>query len=189
MTQLKYPECEAMIDIETLDTTNSSVVFQVAIVYFEPDTLNEVNKEIWTLDVDAQLAMGRTVSASTIAFHLGIPANALKCLTSKRAQHPSIFLQGLSKSLEIAKPKAIWAKGSFDFNILEDMYGQCDVPVPWKYYQERELRTLMKECGVSKGDVSHNALEDCYAQIIQLSSCRLKIKQLSSCDSTGVSDK
>lgn len=156
-----------MIDIETFNTTNDAVVFQVAVVIFNPDN-EDIWSDQWCLDVDEQLELGRTVNASTLAFRLGIPGNAKLCLESELLMTLSDLSGMLDLIFDEFNPETVWAKGNFDFNILEDLLGE----VPWKYYQCRELRTLMKECGVSKGDVAHTALEDCQAQIKQLKACR-----------------
>lgn len=160
--------CEAMIDIETLDTTNTSVVFQVAVVMFDKDyTL--IKRKSWNLNVDEQLTdLARTVSASTLAFHLKIPKNALAALNDKYPTSTFNFMLDLMEMFTEYKPVNVWSKGSFDFDILEDLL----VTVPWEFYQKRELRTLMAECKVPKGDVSHTAIEDCIAQINQLMQCR-----------------
>lgn len=162
---------EAMIDIETFDTTNEALVFQVGIVLFDKDHVITY-RQIWNLQFDEQFAAGRTVSASTVAFHLGIPKNAKASLENKYAVTMVEFADQLRVLCKEAKPKQFWAKGSFDFNILESMFKQVGRTVPWKFYQLRELRTLMSECGVKKGAVAHNALEDCVDQVARLVECR-----------------
>ena len=60
-----------------------------------------------------------------------------------------------------------WCQGPlFDYAILQNIYAQLKVPVPWNYWQIRDSRTLFslvpreneKRTGL------HNALEDCYFQ-------------------------
>ena len=91
-------EVEAMIDIETFDTTNESVVFQAAIVIFDKNH-GTVYQETWNLDIDEQLQAGRTVSASTMAFHLGIPANALSALKDRDIVSTAAFAADLIAAL------------------------------------------------------------------------------------------
>lgn len=158
---------EAMIDIETFDTKRTAVTFQVGLVMFDEQD-EPVFSHTWNLDIDEQLKLGRTMSASTIAFHLGIPGNAMTSL-SGITMSLSDFKRQLSDVFNTYKPSLVWSKGGFDFKILEDM--MCDNP-PWQFWQERELRTLMSECKVDKGDVSHTAIEDCIAQVKQLKQCR-----------------
>jgi hypothetical protein len=165
---------EAMADIETLDTKNSAVVFQIGLVIFEGGLLLEQFQ--WNLDIDQQLGRGRTVSASTLAFHLGIPTNLKDAIVKEDEIYcGAVVITALQEVIARYKIKNFWSKGSFDFNILESLFIDYQAATPWKYYQLRELRTLMQECNVPKGDVSHNALEDCLAQIKQLNACRAKI--------------
>ena len=169
--KVELPVVEAMIDIETFDVTHDAVVFQAAVIFFDKNH-SITYRELWNLNFDEQYAAGRDVSASTMIFHLGIPANAKAALQDKNKVTMTEFADHLLALFKDLKPKNTWAKGSFDFNILENMFKSIDRQVPWKFYQLRELRTLMSECGVKKGDVSHNALEDCVAQVAQLAECR-----------------
>lgn len=165
---------EAMIDIETLDTKNSAVVFQIGLVIFEGNTI--LQKCQWNLMIDQQLARGRTVSASTLAFHLSIPANLRMAIEMEDKTYcGAVAIGRIHDELASYTVKNFWSKGSFDFNILESLFKDFDESIPWKFYQLRELRTLMQECSIPKGDVSHNALEDCLNQIDQLNACRAKI--------------
>jgi len=169
------PVVEAMIDIETFDVTHDAVVFQAAVVFFTKD-FEIVYQELWNLNFDEQYAAGRDVSASTIAFHLGIPANAEKALRDPEAVTMKQFTAQLIHNFDTFNPRQVWSKGSFDFNILENLIAYVACKPPWKFYQLRELRTLMIECGVKKGDVKHNALEDCLDQVERLKECRKVIK-------------
>ena len=167
----KSSAVEAMIDIETFDTVRTAVTFQVGLVMFD-DQDEPVFSHTWNLNVDEQLKLGRTMSASTIAFHLGIPGNALDSLSGITVSL-SDFTKQITDVFDKYKPSFVWSKGSFDFNILEDIFLQLSNNArPWMFRQERELRTLMTECKVDKGDVSHTAIEDCIAQVKQLKQCR-----------------
>ncbi len=166
---------EAMIDIETFDIAHNALVFQIAVILFDKDHTISY-KEIWNLDFDEQVAAGRDISASTTAFHLKIPRNAIAALEDENRVTMNEFSDHLIAVFKRSKPTKIWAKGSFDFNILENLFKYTARKPPWKYYQCRELRTLMKECGVAKGDVSHTALEDCVAQLAKLEECRGVVK-------------
>jgi hypothetical protein len=165
---------EAMIDIETLDTKNSAVVFQIGLVIFKEE--KRLKERQWNLMIDQQLARGRTVSASTLAFHLGIPANLMGAIKQEDDIYcGGVAINGLKDEIASYEIKNFWAKGSLDFNILESLFSDYNEVVPWKFFQLRELRTLMSECKVPKGDVSHNALEDCLAQVEHLNECRFQI--------------
>jgi len=172
-----------MIDIETFDTANTAVVFQVGLILFDSATGRCVVEQLWHLDVAEQINRGRTINANTLHFWLDpkISSVAYSSLSSK-THHVSTsdFFAQLYYEIQDCndnKGCVVYAKGSFDFNILEDMYDGNYSQPPWKFYQCRDLRTLMKECGVPKQDVvTHNALDDCKHQVKQLMKCRKVIK-------------
>ena len=163
---------EAMIDIETFDTADTAVVFQIGLVLFGD---KPTRHSIWNLDVQSQIDAGRTISADTLKFWLD-PDISSVAQTSLRSPEPyRSALASLDEMLtgHVDEVGSIWAKGSFDFNVLESLYKQCGRLVPWEFYQCRDLRTLMKECDVPKhGNISHNALDDCQHQVLQLLECR-----------------
>ena len=61
-----------------------------------------------------------------------------------------------------------WCQGPlFDYAILQNLYGQMGVPVPWNYWQIRDSRTLFSLVPRDPSETRtglHNALEDCYFQ-------------------------
>lgn len=67
----------------------------------------------------------------------------------------------------IPKNAYVWAQGPvFDITILENAYKQCNVEIPWKFYNVRDVRTVLDICDICKEtQVSHNALDDCFQQI------------------------
>lgn len=173
---------EVMIDIETLDTAATAVIFQVAAVSFNSADGHIDGATCIDLDAQVQIGNGRTVSASTIGFWLNpeISGAAHTSFNSEVKKSVHALYQSLKLACEGAD--AIWAKGSFDFELLENLLRDYGYEVPWKYCQPRDLRTMMKECGVEKQKfVSHNALDDCKHQIKQLMECREVLKPASDC--------
>jgi exodeoxyribonuclease VIII len=74
----------------------------------------------------------------------------------------------------------IWGNGSsFDCGILGEAYKRCGMTPPWKFYMERDLRTIMDIGKVKMCDLpqygKHNAIYDCYRQIIGLQRAEKKI--------------
>ena len=162
---------EAMIDIETLDTANTAVIFQVGLVIF--DDMSVLEEIQWDLNVQEQINSGRTITADTLAFHLGIPDNLKNSLEGSTTSTTKAMID-LRETCRTFDIENYWSKGNFDFNLLEDLFGKNQVP--WTFFQQRELRTLMKEVDVKKGETTHNALQDCLDQLGQLRECRLIIK-------------
>lgn len=58
----------------------------------------------------------------------------------------------------------------FDLGLLENAYDKAMLSIPWKFYQERCVRTLVSFNPEIKNNLeftgtAHNALADCYHQI------------------------
>ena len=80
-----------------------------------------------------------------------------------------------------SKRICIWGNGSdFDISILGEAYKRCDIAIPWKYWLVRDLRTLLdigkiKMCDLPQTNL-HNALYDCYRQIIGFQRAMINLK-------------
>ena len=157
---------EAMVDIETLDTRGSSVVYQVGVIVFQGNDL--LYSKEYNMQLDQQLECNRTVSEDTLKFHLSAPQGLAISLNSLERTTVQELMNHL-KTANKFKPKYWWAKGSFDFDILEDLLNN---QVPWMWYQKMELRTLIRETGADKPEPSHSGLADCLIQLKQLQQCR-----------------
>jgi hypothetical protein len=63
----------------------------------------------------------------------------------------------------------VWAQGQdFDFPVLKHAFTVCGMEVPWKFWNQRDTRTvysLVPRHKLSKPVVAHNALQDCKNQI------------------------
>lgn len=75
----------------------------------------------------------------------------------------------------------IWGNGSsFDCTILGEAYKICEMDIPWKFWLERDLRTLLDLGDIKMCDLpqygKHNALYDCYRQIIGFQRAEEKLK-------------
>jgi hypothetical protein len=70
--------------------------------------------------------------------------------------------------------REVWSKGVFDTDILAAHFGMQQRIVPWRHYEVRDLRTLMKTCGVSGrlySQVAHEGLADALAEAKELKAC------------------
>lgn len=75
----------------------------------------------------------------------------------------------------------IWGNGSsFDCTILGEAYKRCNMEIPWKFWMERDLRTLMDIGNVKAYELpqiqKHHALFDCYRQILGFQKSEQNIK-------------
>lgn len=179
-----------MLDIETLDTKDSAVVLTIAAVKFNILTYELVDKLILLLNVDSQLSYGRTISSSTILFHLenNLRIDILKNVLNpkyERLPNPAEkyvnnfhCLVRLDEFIEASEtgvsPFIFWARGaSFDFTILKNLYQNFGREYPISHRKEMCLRPLLllsPETAKRTPDVgvAHEALSDCLYQICLL---------------------
>lgn len=165
-----------MIDIETLDTTASAVVIQIAAVAFDYNDkgqvkiLGEFDAKLHTSN---QIHDGRTISEDTVKFWLSSDKQQLLLgdLLRSPDDHYLTDLENFYRFCNTSKAQEYWSQGpTFDMIILEDMIKPADMP--WKFYQVRDLRTVQKFVGddakskkMKAENSNHNALDDCHSQI------------------------
>lgn len=173
-----------MVDIETLSTAVNAVILSVGAVEFDPIT-GKIEREFYReLRLDMQHT--RNISADTVHWWAKqlYENNATNILAKDNANktppHTVVFelaeffkcggLYGTTQPEEYENIE-VWAcDPDFDLAILGDLYRELNLPVPWKYWNTRSvrtIRTLNKIAGivVSKPTVTHNALEDCIRQV------------------------
>ena len=173
-----------MTDVETLDTATTAVVFQIGLVIFAENG-HILHRMVYNIDVTDQLDNHRTVSASTLKFWTDpkISEGIHHSMTSAR-RGTVATLALMTRLLDSYDISEYWSKGDFDYKILTHLYHHCELESPFTkpWFKLRELRTLMKECGVKPNrEVTHDALDDCMNQIDSLKECRNIIKHGTHC--------
>lgn len=188
---------EMMFDLETLDTEPSSIVLSVGAVTWETyadDTghlawrVPEHGTFMRTLDIQAQLDRGRTMSERTLLWWMQQDADAqAEAFASVRWPIHQVMQQFedfalRAKGLEV---NAFWASPStFDFPIWEDLSKMAGVSEPWHYRQVRDVRTVVAEASYSANShkptvpiagKAHQPVTDCLWQIDLLTAARNKI--------------
>lgn len=166
-----------MIDIETLNTKRDSAIISMGYLMFSRDKLGEMSKEkLVCIDPFSHEGYGtRSISWSTLKFHLSLPQETHQYLLEGNEVSLMKALTDLSSYIEKHQPQEIWANGiCFDITILEDCFEMMEVPIPWKFNQVRDARTIYKEAKITaehwsgahefaKGSL-HNPLVDCKVQ-------------------------
>ena len=175
---------DIMLDIETLATSPDSVILTFGAVKFNPfEAYQELDNGLYfRISVDEQLALGRRVDDSTVAWW-GTQNEQVR--EEALGENDRVSLQEFSKELNrfVVGADRIWAQGPvFDIVILENLYRQLAKPTPWPYYVIRDSRTLLKALGDTRqpGAMLHNALADCVsqAQAIQLAVKKYNLTEL-----------
>lgn len=169
-----------MIDLETMGNDTNSAIVSIGAVKFDPYT-GKTGDEFYTLvSLQDSLNKGLTVSGDTIEWWMKQSDAARNHLFDSWLKPVSLAtalfeLTGFIKNDNI--DYHIWAKSpSFDCAILKNAFKACDLPLPWDFRKELDVRTLiylmplLKKSGTfvdtadTKG-VAHNALDDCINQI------------------------
>lgn len=173
-----------MIDLETLDTKPSSTILTLGAVKFNPLTFDEPTQELYIkLDIDEQDRLGRTTSESTFQWWMKQDTKIQEEAFSEDGRTGiTDTLSQLSKYL--INSDVIWAHSyGFDMTILEDLYRQVKLPVPWNFWQIRDSRTLFallpEDPRKAMQTDLHNALADAYyqAKAVQVAYEQLGIKK------------
>jgi hypothetical protein len=173
-----------MIDLETLSTSPDAVILTLGAITFNqeeslPETLTDeflnsdrifYRKIIIQSCVDAGLNIDKETQMWWSKQDSNVRFESLEDETGRieLLQALEEFSIWISKnSIESSK---IWANSpSFDCVILKEAYKKFNLQVPWKFWLERDVRTIMDLGGITpyghKTHNKHNAVYDCYYQI------------------------
>ena len=169
-----------MIDLEGLATGPDTTILTIAAQAFDPFGTGYYDKHYYAR-VTLESQENRSIDDGTIAWWATQPEHAREEAFGEQDRIP------LDQALDelgrlVWHSKLIWAQGpTYDMNILEHAYKSYNKPLPWKYYQVRDSRTvfsLWPEQPIPP--TSHHALEDCRRQIGMLQNTLkyLNVKEL-----------
>ena len=181
MDVVTYPQLH--VDIETLSTETNAAIIQLGAAYF---TSKGAEPETFLVSVSADWyhnnAHGFHISESTLNWWEKQSDKAKESLKLNLTTSPATMLTMFNKWAEEvgfteAESATIWANSpSFDLAILRNMYAHYELPVPWKYYQERDVRTIVRtfhyqtplQQVFTKHRADHDALEQGYKTLVAL---------------------
>lgn len=162
-----------MVDIETLGNKSNSVITQIAAVQFDRET-GECGKQFdILLDIQDCVDQGLEMNVDTLMWWMRQDDAARAQFQSNEQrfslkQGLTLFREFISSCGEL---DGIWGNSArFDLGILSDGYDKVKMPIPWAYWQELDVRTLVsfkpevRKNTTFKG-VAHNAIDDCKHQI------------------------
>lgn len=162
-----------VLDIETLGVSQSAQVYEVGIIKsWGWPSASPLEERSWFLHGNDQ--KHRSVDPSTIGWmkSKGLMARL------EQARDTGTSVRHFYRELEpyLGDKPAIWTWGpQFDLSILESLFLDKNLSVPWRYDTPRDLRTLDSlytlMSGVGKRDtdnIPHDALGDCRLQLARL---------------------
>ena len=176
-----------VLDLETLGFRSTSAILSIGAVILDTETLDVGEKFYVMVTQRSCWEAGLTVDMSTITWWALQSDMAKTVLRSTSDEGDNGEATSLSNALlqltqfmaEHADPKAeVWGNGSdFDNAILANAYSAVRVDVPWKFWNNRCMRTLKsvvpKEVWsiVERKGLHHNALDDAIHQANIIAMC------------------
>ena len=169
-----------MIDLETLDVKPSAVILTVGAVKFNPQTISardELQELYMRVDINEQDKLNRSISENTVTWWQTQDEEVQnEAFTDEGRLQLSNVIEEINKF--VWNSGKVWSQGSFDINILENLYNSLDISPPWQYWQVRDSRTLFDyvDGSLDKTINLHNALEDAAQQALAVQRALSKIR-------------
>lgn len=137
-----------MLDIETLGTSKNAAIISIGAVFFNPATGELGNEFYKTIRQDSCETIGLEVDASTLKWWSEQSEEARAVLNCQNATHLVFALQEFNRwildNAIATKHVEIWGNGaSFDCGIVDNAYRRCVINLPWRYANERDVRTIV----------------------------------------------
>ena len=158
-----------MIDIETMSTAQNAAILSVSACYFNPKTGEIGEKFDEQINLQSSLNANRNINANTLVWWMGQDDKAREQFKNiEQAESMTDVLTAFAKFID--RRALVWGNGSsFDLGILTTAYAKCKIKLPWYFWNERDVRTIVqvgrmfdfnpKQDMPFKG-VRHNALDD-----------------------------
>lgn len=156
---------DIMIDIETLGTTYGCAVLSIGAVRFDRNT-GEIGDKFYA-SMGQQAQKYGHASQATLDWWEQQSSEAKEAAFSG-TEDPVAVANTLASRID--KNDFVWGNGSiFDITILESWFSSVDVAVPWKFWNVRDVRTVVDLSPLNVKDfiregVHHNALDDAIHQ-------------------------
>ena len=192
--KVKYIEDheDVMLDLETLSTMSNAVIVSIAAIKFKRDdkwsekiTMNDIKcHDHFYLRVDSTSCtdVGLHTDPDTVKWwHKQDDNVKYEALVNPNRTYIKDALEKFTKWIgKDGKKTRIWGNGSsFDCVVLREAYRACNMEIPWSYYNERDLRTVMELGDVKWYELpqtnKHNPLFDVYRQVLGLQRAERKI--------------
>ncbi|POU43911.1 3'-5' exoribonuclease [Pantoea sp. PSNIH4] len=165
-----------MLDLETMGNGPYAPVISIGATFFEPKTGAIGEDFSVNVSLESSMRYRARPDASTILWWMEQSADARQSLTTETASLPDA-LTWLSEFIsKHANPRfvQVWGNGaSFDCVILRNSYALAGIEVPWQWWNDRDVRTVVELGKAIKFDpkrdmpfegTRHNALADAIHQ-------------------------
>ncbi|MFZ5221596.1 MULTISPECIES: exonuclease [Enterobacter] len=147
-TELLYTHL--MVDIEAFGKKADSPVVSIGAVFFDPSTGNTGSEFYKVISLESAMASGGVPDASTIIFWLKASPEARSELVMDDAIPLDDALLQLNEFIAEnaangAESVQVWGNGAtYDNVLLEASYDRTGIPCPWKFWNNRDVRTVVE---------------------------------------------
>ena len=158
-----------MVDLETMGTKSNAAIVGIGACEFDRD---QVGKTFYRpVNLASSVARGLTMEPSTIMWWLGQSESARQAIRFGTYPLDQALTEFANWVLDCAPRDnvRIWAKGpTFDCAILAHAYGVCDIEKPWRFWNDRCVRTVIARnpsvTEPAREGTAHNAQDDAVHQ-------------------------
>lgn len=169
---------DMMIDLETLGIGVSAPIISIGAVLFCPETGTVAEMFYTVIKIESALESG-ILEPATLSWWMKQSDSAREIFNDNNAITLEDALKNLSEFIFEncdSRLLRVWGNGpSFDNAILSNAYKKMNIPLPWDFRNDRDVRTIVdlaKRLNKSRGNenlifdgIKHNAIDDILFQI------------------------
>jgi DNA polymerase III epsilon subunit-like protein len=155
-----------MLDLETMGTDPDAAIIAVGAVRFDLEAGSIGEKFYAVVDLQSAVANGGVINPSTVLWWMQ-QGDAARSAFARPGHHIADVLASFTKWLG-DEDAFVWGNGAaFDNVILATAYRNANLPVPWKFYNDRCYRTVRAQypaVSMQRRGTFHNAVDDAESQ-------------------------
>ncbi|MBC1163247.1 3'-5' exoribonuclease [Escherichia coli] len=157
------------VDLETMGKNPDAPIISIGAIFFDPQTGDMGPEFSKTIDIDTA---GGVIDRDTIKWWLKQSREAQSAIMTDEIPLDDALLQ-LREFIDENSGEffvQVWGNGAnFDNTILRRSYERQGIPCPWRYYNDRDVRTIVElgkaidfdaRTAIPFEGVRHNALDD-----------------------------
>ncbi|HAH6533976.1 TPA: exonuclease [Escherichia coli] len=158
-----------MIDLETMGKNSDAPIISIGAIFFDPQTGDMGPEFSKTIDLETA---GGVIDRDTIKWWLKQSREAQSAIMTDEIPLDDALLQ-LREFIDENSGEffvQVWGNGAnFDNTILRRSYERQGIPCPWRYYNDRDVRTIVElgkaidfdaRTAIPFEGERHNALDD-----------------------------
>jgi len=160
-----------MLDIETMGTGHNSVIVSIGAVFFNIETGEKGDTFYRKINFQDCLDHGLQITASTVEWWMHQNESTRDKISKEKGVTLAAALSSLGIFLQSDNKVHVWGNSArFDIGIVQNAYNKLNVPIPWDFRLELDVRTLVfLRPGIKSQHVwygnAHDPITDCNNQI------------------------